>query len=35
MESYRRAYNLLQVENYFDPTKVYGNHECGLHTMAS
>lgn len=35
MESYRREHNLPQVSNYFDPTKVIGNRECGLHTMAS
>lgn len=35
MEKYRQEHDLPQVENYFDPTKVLGNRECGLHTMAS
>jgi len=33
METYRREHDLPQVENYFDPTKVEGDRECGLHTM--
>lgn len=35
MEQYRQQHALPQVDDYFDPTKVHGNRECGLHTMAS
>lgn len=35
MKTYLHDHQLPQVEHYFDPTKVLGNRECGLHTMAS
>ncbi|MBX2879728.1 MAG: phosphoadenosine phosphosulfate reductase family protein, partial [Granulosicoccus sp.] len=31
MESYMRDHNLPDVSNYFDPTKLVANRECGLH----
>jgi phosphoadenosine phosphosulfate reductase len=33
MEVYLKEHALPQVENYFDPTKVKSDRECGLHTM--
>ncbi|OGT74866.1 MAG: phosphoadenylylsulfate reductase [Gammaproteobacteria bacterium RIFCSPLOWO2_02_FULL_56_15] len=32
MEAYLYEHSLPQVENYFDPTKVASDRECGLHT---
>lgn len=32
METYLKEHSLPQVENYFDPTKVKSDRECGLHT---
>ena len=32
IEGYLRANNLPNETNYFDPTKVLGHRECGLHT---
>jgi phosphoadenosine phosphosulfate reductase len=31
LDSYLRTYNLPNEFKYFDPTKVLGNRECGLH----
>ncbi|WP_047247603.1 phosphoadenosine phosphosulfate reductase domain-containing protein [Maribacter thermophilus] len=32
LDSYLREYDLPNEHNYFDPTKVLENRECGLHT---
>ena len=32
MQAYIDEHNLESEERYFDPTKVYNNRECGLHT---
>lgn len=34
MEGYLYANNLPDEEDYFDPTKVLGDRECGLHTQS-
>jgi len=32
LDVYMKDHNLLNEFKYFDPTKVLGNRECGLHT---
>lgn len=32
LDTYLRKFNLPNEHNYFDPTKVLANRECGLHT---
>ena len=33
LDSYLKDHSLPNENDYYDPTKVYGNRECGLHTQ--